>query len=568
MDFQDYIGIARKWAWLLVACVLVSSVSAYVGTLRMPRMYEATVTVIVGQTLQQPDPSTQDIYISQQLAQTYAEMVKRRPILEGAAQALGLRFVPSREDISTRQVPGTQLLEISVRDTVPERSAALANEIARQLVLQSPAMSQGQERRAFVQERLEALEKDISETEAEVDAEQQKLDAANSARAIQQHQANIAALQQKLASYESTYASLLAASQGGVNTVSVIEPATVPDRPISPRVPETVALAGAVGLALGVGGVALIEALDDTVKSPEEAVELSGGLPLLATIAEMESKDYPEMLVAEREPLSPITESYRVLRTNVQFAALDQPLDMLMVASPGPSEGKSVTLANLGVVLAQSGQKVILVDTDLRRPVLHKLFGLENKQGFCEAILNLTDGVMAYVSPTKVENLYLMTSGALPPNPAEVLGSDRALQLLEMLKTQADVVLLDSPPVMVVADAVVLGARVDGVLLVTDIGATRRAMARRAVEELARARARVLGLVANRLPTKRGGGYYYQYAYYYYYYYADDKRRRRPHRQRRSTSFRWLAGLLGRNSRGDHGVQQPASTHHQSTREE
>jgi non-specific protein-tyrosine kinase len=549
MELHDYWKIAKKWWWLAVACVLISSVSSYLGTLEMPRIYRATTTVIVGQTLSQADPNSQDIWISQQLAQTYAEMVKRQPILKGAAEALGLQFVPSSDSISTRQVPSTQLLEISVRDTDPERARALADEIATQLILQSPTASQDQERQAFIGERLTRIEQNISGTEAEMAEEQEKLEAANSARAIQQYQANINALQQKLFSYEATYAQLLLSAQGGTNYISLIEPATTPVTPISPNVPETVALAGAIGLALAVGGAVLIEYLDDTVKSVEEAVKLSSGLPMLGAIADIVGKEYSDKLVAARSPLSPITEAYRVLRTNVQFSAVDDPLTTIMVTSPGPSEGKSITVANLAVVLAQSGKKVILVDADLRRPVQHRIFQVPNQEGFCDAILERGPEVMRFVQQTAVDGLCLLTSGQHAPNAAELLSSDRARQLINTLGAQADVVLFDSPPLLVVADASILSSRVDGVILVNALGNTRRTMARRAVDELRRAHGRLLGLVVNRMSQKYAGDYYYQYSYYHYLRDGEHAQRRR----RRRGPLRWVSGFFGSNGHSSDG---------------
>jgi non-specific protein-tyrosine kinase len=477
-------------------------------------------------------------------------MVKRKPVLEGAAQALGLEFVPNPGDVSTHQVAGTQLLEISVRDTDPQRARALADEIANQLILKSPTASQEQERQTFIQERLAGLESKIQETESGIEEEQEKLEAANSARAIQQYQANIDALQQKLSSYESTYASLLISAQGGANTISIVERASTPQTPISPNVPETVALSGAIGLGLAIGGAVLIEFMDDTIKSPEEAVRMSEGESILATIAEVPGKDYPDRLIAAQQPLSPITEAFRVLRSNIQFASVDNPVHALMVTSPGPSQGKSLTIANLAVVLANAGQKVVLVDTDLRRPVLHRVFELPNDEGFCDAILDAQSStVMQYAQPTQVENLYLMTSGSIPPNPAELLSSGHATELIDVLKTQADIVLFDSPPTLVVADAAILGAKVDGVLMINEMGNTRRAMARRAIEEMERAHARVLGLVINRMAAKYGGEYYYR--YYQYYYYRDGERTRRD---QPSGPFKWVSNLFGSNG---HDVEEP-----------
>jgi succinoglycan biosynthesis transport protein ExoP len=521
MQLEQYFAVIRKWLWLIAASVLIATVSSYLGTLQMPRIYQATTTVMVGQVLEQPDPNSQDLYLSQQLAYTYADMARRRPILKGVAEALELDYTPSAQDVSARQVPGTQLLEIAVRDTYPERAMYIANGIAHQLILQSPTQArEGQERRAFVQAQLEDLESWIKETQDELDEEQARLESANSARAIQQHQANIAALEQKLSNYHSAYAALLPAVEGGVNYISVVEPATTPAVPISPRVGMTVMLAAAIGLVLAVGGAFLIEYLDDTVKTPDD-VTRAADLPTMAGIARIEGKTYPERLIAVHHPRSPTVEAYRLLRANLQFSSVDKPVRTLMVNSPGPTEGKSVTLANLAVVMAQSGLRVVAVDADLRRPTLHKIFGLPSNHGLSDAILHSNPPVGEHLQATEVENLWVLASGPLPPNPAELLGSERMAAVIEELKAQADMVLLDSPPALVVADALILSARVDGVLLVNDVGRTRRSETRQVAEEFRCVRANLLGVVLNRLPRRRGG--YYQ----DYYYQGEDGQRKK-----------------------------------------
>ena len=548
VDLKQYLEILQRWWWLMVACVLVASVSSYIGTLQMPRIYQATTTVMIGQTLEQANPTSGDLYISQQLAQTYAEMVKRRPVLAGAAGALGLEYVPSDEDVSTRRVPGTQLLEISVRDTIPERAQALADEIANQLILQSPTESDDTERQTFVRERLAGLEANIEETEAEIEKEQAKLEAANSARAIQQYQSNISALDQKLSSYESTYASLLLTVQGGTNYISVVEPASKPNTPISPNVAETVLLAAAIGLGLAVAGAVLIEFIDDTIKSPDEASRLTE-LPVLGTIARIEGETRPEKLIVPKKPLSTIAEAYRVLRTNIRFSFVDRPMDALMVTSPGPGEGKSVTLANLAAVMAQSGLQVIAVDSDLRRPVLHKIFGVANTEGLSDAVLNPDTEPADYLQETGIENLRLLPSGPLPPNPAELLGSDRMSAVLAALKAESDLLLFDSPPTLVVTDAAVLAAQIDGgLLLVVDAGRSRRGMVKRAAEELRRVRANLLGVIVNRLSVRGGGQYYYQYYYYYSDRYGKNQKRRKDRTGLQRLLPDFLVGSNGKDS--------------------
>ncbi len=541
MELERYWGIVRRWWWLLLAAVLVAAVSSYIGTTRMPRIYRAAATVMIGQALQKSNPSSMDLWMGEQLAKTYADMVRRHPIRKATADALGLPFVPSPGSISARPVEGTQLLEISVVDTDPERARVIADEIVHQLILQTPTESSGDsERQQFIQQQLQDLESSILETTEEIDAEQTNLDNANSARAIQQHQNNLAALQQKLGSYQSTYSYLLQAVQGGVNYITVIEPAITPTRPISPKVPETVMLAAAIGAVLAAGGAFLIEYMDDTLKTPGE-ITRAVNLPVLGTITRIYGEGYSEKLIAAQHPRSPITESYRSLRTNIQFSLVDRSAHTLMVTSPNPVEGKSVTLTNLATVMAQSGLSVIAVDADMRRPVMHKAFGLPNEHGLSSAILKSNPGVVEHIQPTGIENLSVVTSGPLPPNPAELLGSESMKEVIKVLAQRADVVLFDSPPVLAVTDAAVLSTLVDGVLMVNDAGNTRRAQSQRAVASLQRVGAKLLGVVLNRMSTGRGG-YYYS---HYYYQSDDESGGRRDKKRRRKMSGRkaWFRGL-------------------------
>lgn len=513
-DLSPYLRILRKWWWLLLTCTLVAGGFSYVGTRQMPRIYQATTTVIVGQTLQMANPSGADIYISQQLAQTYALMVTRQPILQGAAASLGLDFVPNAGNVTTRQVAGTQLLEISVRDVEPARAAALADAIAQELVAQT-SMLEGEEgqRQAFVAEQLADLEANIDATRTEIAAEQARLDAANSARAIQEYRANIAALQQKLVSYQSNYASLLLTAQGGSNYVSVVEAAAVPRRPVSPNVPQTVAVSAGLGLLLAILGAVVLELLSDNIENAEEAQRVTG-LQLLASIWKLPANGHDEGLVTVHSPGSPSVEPFRVLRINVQYSSVDAPLRTVLVTSPGPSEGKSTVLSNLAVVYAEAGQRVVIADTDLRRPVQHVIFGLKNDRGLSDLVRDRELALADCLQSGPVENLRVLCAGAVPPNPTQVLASQRMQEVLTALRAETDVLLLDSAPVLAAADASLLSTHVDGVILVADAGRTRRSMAKQAVEELHRAQANLVGLVLNRVKPRRSGSYYYYHHYY------------------------------------------------------
>jgi capsular exopolysaccharide synthesis family protein len=213
-------------------------------------------------------------------------------------------------------------------------------------------------------------------------------------------------------------------------------------------------------------------------------------------------------LITLTDPRSPISEAYRTLRTNLQFSSLDKPIRTLVVTSPAPDEGKSTTVANLAVTMAQGGRRTILVDCDLRRPSLHELLGLAQEPGLTDLLLE-DDGRPA-LQETGVEGLQFLSSGPLPPNPADMLGSNKIDQMIALLAEQADVVLFDAPPVIAVADATILGVKVDGVLLVVSAGKTRREHAERAKEMLEKANVRIVGAaLTNAAKEDSGVGDYY-----------------------------------------------------------
>jgi len=316
----------------------------------------------------------------------------------------------------------------------------------------------------------------------------------------------------------------------------------------------------------------LFRSLDDTIRSPGEVRALLNA-PILAAIGKITGSEYADKLIAEREPRSPLTEAYRSLRTNLQFSSLDNPIRTMVVTSAGPSEGKSLTASNLAVVLAQAGLSVVLVDGDLRRPVLHKIFGLKNNIGLTTWLVGQTGepalavtaapasgsgrwleptvvGKAAplepYIQATGITRLRVMTSGALPPNPAEVLGSARMHQLLEEINQIADIVVLDSPPCVTVTDAVVLSRWVDGVILVMDQKNTSRQGVQRARENLQAVGAKILGAVINRIDPRGSSGYYYA-SYYSTYYYHNDSKDSKSGNGKAPTGLR---KLLGRGKNG------------------
>ncbi len=207
----------------------------------------------------------------------------------------------------------------------------------------------------------------------------------------------------------------------------------------------------------------------------------------------------PESLITVATPRSPISEAYRTLRTNLEFSSLDKPVKTMVVTSPGPEEGKSTTLANLAVTLAQAEKKVILVDCDLRRPSQHQIFGLKNGAGLTTMVVDDQAMTNPPLQETEVPGLWLLASGPLPPNPSELLGSRRMGEIIGLLAQRADIVLFDAPPIIAVTDAAVLSSKVDGVLLVINAGGTKRDHAQRAKALLEKVNAHLVGAVLNNM---------------------------------------------------------------------
>lgn len=291
--------------------------------------------------------------------------------------------------------------------------------------------------------------------------------------------------------------------------VSVVESAEAPTAPIAPRRLVNTALGAALLLLVGVGIVLALEHLDDTVKSAEQVTALTG-LPVLGRITQFDRLgSQRELLQAAHRPRSTVAEAYRAARTALSYAIdLGRDRRLIVVTSPGPGDGKTTTIANLAVVFGLAGHRVCVVDTDLRRPALHRLFGLENREGLTNLLLAREPDFERAIQRSVYANVSLVTSGPRPPNPSELLGSARMQEVLERLKARFDVVLLDSPPVLVVTDASVLATLADGLLIVTRARHTRTTQLQATVEELAQSGRPIAGVIINRISS--ADAYYYR----------------------------------------------------------
>jgi capsular exopolysaccharide synthesis family protein len=257
--------------------------------------------------------------------------------------------------------------------------------------------------------------------------------------------------------------------------------------------------------------------------------------------------DENQGLITQTAPRDPISEAYRVIRTNLDFSSVDEELTSFLVSSASPSEGKSTTAANLAIVIAQTGKKVILIDADLRRPVQHKIFNLSNNMGLTTSILDNQTPVTTHLQETKVNNLQLLTSGPIPPNPAELLNSQRMTDVIKEFEDAVDVIIFDTPPVLTVADASIIGPKVNGALLVIQTGKTRRDTFVNGVERLSRTGTHVFGTVLNKVKLDRSG-----YGYYYYYYssydYNSKSKNSRSKKSSKSAKLpAWIASITKRS---------------------
>lgn len=311
-----------------------------------------------------------------------------------------------------------------------------------------------------------------------------------------------------------------------VSNIRLLDAATAPKTPVSPRIKISLALGLFFGLLLGVGLALVVDMVDNTVKSQAD-VEQSSALVTLGLIPRIpgtagqprgskRASNPPEFeLITHKDSKSAVAESCRSIRTNLLFAATDRSLHTMVVTSPGPSEGKTTTAINLAIAMAQAGSRVLLIDTDMRRPRVHRVFGVPGAKGVSSLLLG-DEKAEDVIKTTEVPDLYLLPCGPVPPNPAELCQSERFKQMLAGLSERYDRIVLDSPPVLVVTDAAVLSTVVDGTLLVARTNKTTRPALREAARHLADVGANLFGCVLNDMDLEQRGYGYYRYRRYDY----------------------------------------------------
>jgi len=499
VDLRGQLRILRARGRAIAACFALAVAIALVATAVLPRSWESDSKLIVGNSIGSNTPDYNAQLLAQQLAQTYAEIATTDPVLSTVIDRLHLPLTVEqlRSHVSVDVPRSLNIVDVTATYSDASTAAAIANSIADQLVAKSASVGAGNPSiQSFVDAQLQATQSLIEQTRSDIAT----LQAVKDRTPAQESQ--LSALQDRLATLNTSYTSLLAYASGArANQLTVVQPASVPTDPSSPRPVLDVAVAGIAGLLVGIALAFLLDHLDDSVRSPEQVRDLLA-LPTLVSIGRAPrgsaNRDPVYSLVTVVYPRSSSAEAFRMLRTSLEFTAVDEELRTLAVVSPGKGDGKTTVAANLAVVFAQAGRRTILVDADLHQPSAHRLLSLRNDIGLSSVVsgsATLTDALQATVEPL----LGFLASGPVPPNPSELLASRRMQSVLADLGGAADLVVIDTPPIGAVTDAAILASEVGTTLVVVDATRTSRAAARQAVETLRRVGARLVGVALNRV---------------------------------------------------------------------
>jgi non-specific protein-tyrosine kinase len=497
--------VLRRWWWLVIATGLAALLGNIISRQQTP-VYQATTTILVGDSIKSSHVDRVDIQVSEALVQTYVEIARRQPVLQGVVTALNLNqsWQSLNDQIQVTLIESTQLIEIVVEASSPEMARMIADEVVNQMILLSPASSEGRDNEAvnsFNREQIQSLQQRIVAGQNRLVEIDTAMSQSISEIELGDLQREKATLQGLIVEWERNYTELLVLTEPKRNPtqLTVIESAHSNNRQIRPRVQLNTILAGVVGLVLALGIIFLLEFLDDTYKSLSDFSQ-SEEVNILGSIRKIKGRKPADKIVAHLNPYSPVTESYRIVRSRIRFKPTDKPARSIMVTSSMPAEGKSVTVANLATVFAQANYKTIIVDADLRHPILHEVFNVSNEVGLGDMLSSPEIKIEDCLKTTSVNNLQILTSGMPLLDPSERLGSTRMEEILNELNKVAEIVILDSPPVLVFADAIVLSRRIDGVIVVIQAGKSKRAAITQTLFDLQNANANLLGSIFNQSP--------------------------------------------------------------------
>lgn len=520
IDLRYYYYLLLSQWWLLLGmAVLAGAVAFGISSLQEP-VYRSTATIYVDSRRGEGNADFTDLRTSQTLAETYSELITSREILEQtvvsldlAEQGVGVRAL--QNVVSASPVGSTQLIRVSAEDTNPQQAADIANTVSQVLINEIQEIETSgyvasetnlTNQLSYLDEQIANVEQELAELEGKSDSA--SIDERNRLEAL-------------LSEYNRDYSPLLQSREEtrlkkfeASSNMRLFEEATAARAPIRPRTILNTAMGILLGLIAAVAYVLGRELLDDTVNDPERLSQQTG-VPIIGRILNFDADN--ERLITIHKPRSPQAENFRSIRLNLDYASPDEELHSILITSAAPSEGKSTLASNLAIVMAQGGKHTTLIDGDMRRPKVHRIFDVPNMVGLSNLFLPSANGSMDSASPTAVDNLSVISSGPLPPNPSELFYSRRAGEIIRNVEKASDMVIVDTPPIVTMTDAAAIARHVDGVILAVRFGQTKRRVLDQAIEAVRKVDGRILGMVitdvGNR--TSRYGNYYYNYRYNY-----------------------------------------------------
>jgi capsular exopolysaccharide synthesis family protein len=506
---REYLRILRRRRWLVWGTFVGVVFTTWLVSARMTPIFEATAQLeaqppVLGniQEVRGLDTGTTDRDL-----QTQAAQMKSYEVLTRAAAALHLAS-PDELDgaLEVKVRPDTSILEVTVQHREPGEAEKYADAViaAYRTYRQDRAIEQVTISRDNLNKQIQDVQGKITELDQRV---------AGNPEAVTLTKSERDALVTRLQTLEASQQSLPGPDLIRSSTGELLDKARAAPDPVRPKIVTNLAVGTAVGLLLAVGLALLTETLADRIANPDEIEErlstsILGQVP---SVKEARAGDQPSLVILD-DPVSGAAEAYRTIRTNLRFLSLERPLKTIMLTSAVPGEGKTSTAANMAVAFAQAGTRTILLSADLRKPSAHKFFGVPDAVGLVGA-LNPEVSLEKSLQATGVKNFRIMAAGGLPPNPTEILGSARFTTLLTALSEASDMLIIDAPPALGLADASALASKVDGVLFVVDTHKVNRRELSHAADQIRRAGGRIVGAVMNAVEPEEGYGYYYPHYY-------------------------------------------------------
>lgn len=523
LDLRAYLGVLRR-RWKIVAAVLVLAVGAALGlALRQEPRYRAQAELLIRQSDSAQIIADSPVINANEAARRLNNEVR---LFESGSMRAAVAEVydgPLDVDDVKASVDSASADVVNVRVTAadPDEAAALVNlyaerfiEVRREQRI-NEMLAVGEEIRSRIDDldrRIAEVRRPLTELESQLAADPDNDSLASQIETTEAQLApQLSPLQGQRSFYESQIEDLeLTAQITSTSGVQVLTEAEVPESPVGPTPVRDALVALVLGIVLGIGLAFLIDTLDERIRGVGDLEQASGGIPTLALVPVVE-KGHTESFVAVRDdPKSPQAEAFRSLRTAVKFAGLERPMKVVQVTSPSQGEGKTTTVANLAMALAQGGDRVAVVCCDLRRPRVQDRFGIDLTPGFTDVLLG--DATLAEALRRYEANVLILPAGSPPPNPSELLSGHRAAAVVKALAEEFDIVIIDSTPVLPVTDAQVVSRLVDATVVVADSRSTSRKAVSRTIQMLAQVNAPLAGVVLNGMPTE-GSGYGYSYGY-------------------------------------------------------